>query len=66
MRPKIKMTMSASPRIAWAKEVRFDYSIDHTYSPVFTGPVKTSCTGVGECLEQQNSLRSAHGQPKLA
>lgn len=68
-RAKINRTMSASPHIAWLKKVRFDYSIDQqndTYCPVFTGPVKTSCIGLGECLEQQNSLRSEHGQPKLA
>lgn len=69
IRAKINRTISASPHIDWPKEVRFDYSVDqqnHTYFPVFTGPVKTSCIGVSECLEQQNSLRSAHGQPKLA
>lgn len=69
IRAKITSTMPASPHIAWPKKVRVDYSIDqqnHTYCPVFTGTVQTSCIGVGESLEQQNSLRTAHGQPKLA
>jgi len=73
IRAKINSTTPTSPHAAWFNKVpiilRFDNSID-SQSPtcclVFTGSSSTqSYIGVAERLEQQNSLRSAHVQPKL-